>query len=56
MMTFEEWTKGRQDVRQWSEDERACAELAWREAMKEATKEMSWLEHHIHNLEQGGAK
>ena len=33
-MTFDEWVKSRQDARQWSEDERACAEIAWNEATK----------------------
>lgn len=34
MVNFDDWVKSRQDVRQWSEDERACAELAWKEAIK----------------------
>ena len=34
MMTFEEWVKSRQDARQWTEDERACAEIAWNESHK----------------------
>jgi hypothetical protein len=33
-MTFEEWLKTRQDARTWSEDEKAVAELVWREAQK----------------------
>jgi predicted RNA-binding Zn-ribbon protein involved in translation (DUF1610 family) len=33
-MTFEEWVKSRQDARQWSEDELACAEIAWKCATK----------------------
>jgi len=32
-MTFSEWLAMRQDARQWSEDELACAELAWRAAV-----------------------
>ncbi len=74
MMTFEEWVQTRQDARQWSEDELACAEIAWREASKvmhahwdlantanknriaNLEREISWLDHHIHNLENGGAK
>lgn len=34
MINFDEWVQSRQDVRQWSEDEKACAELAWKEAIK----------------------
>ena len=34
MISFDEWVQSRQDVRQWSEDEKACAELAWKEAVK----------------------
>lgn len=30
---FWKWVKSRQDARQWSEDELACAELAWRAAI-----------------------
>jgi hypothetical protein len=33
-MTFDEWISHRQDARTWSEDERAIAELTWREANK----------------------
>lgn len=33
-MTFEEWISHRQDARSWSEDERAVAELTWREAQR----------------------
>lgn len=33
-MTFEEWISQRQDARSWSEDEKAIAELTWREATK----------------------
>jgi len=31
-MTFTEWVAMRQDARQWSEDELACAQLAWESA------------------------
>lgn len=34
MINFWEWVQSRQDARQWSEDERACAEIAWKEALK----------------------
>jgi rubrerythrin len=34
MINFWEWVQSRQDVRQWSEDERACAEIAWKDAIK----------------------
>lgn len=30
---FWKWAHSRQDARQWSEDELACAELAWRAAI-----------------------
>lgn len=33
-MTFEDWISHRQDARTWTEDERAIAELTWREATK----------------------
>ena len=33
-MTFDEWISHRQDARSWSEDEKAIAELTWREATK----------------------
>jgi hypothetical protein len=33
-MTFDEWISHRQDARTWTEDERAIAELTWREATK----------------------
>ena len=33
-MTFEDWISQRQDARTWSEDEKAIAELTWREAAK----------------------
>jgi hypothetical protein len=33
-MTFDEWISHRQDARTWTEDERASAELTWREATK----------------------
>jgi hypothetical protein len=31
---FWRWVELRQDARQWSEDEQACAELAWRAAVE----------------------
>jgi hypothetical protein len=34
MINFWQWVQSRQDARQWSEDELACAELAWKEAIK----------------------
>lgn len=34
MINFWEWANSRQDARQWSEDEKACAEIAWKEAIK----------------------
>lgn len=34
MINFWEWVQSRQDARQWSEDEKACAEIAWKEAIK----------------------
>lgn len=37
-MTFSEWLSMRQDARQWSEDELACAELAWNAAVAIAEK------------------
>ena len=52
MIEFWEWVKSRQDARQWSEDELACAEIAWNEAIKELKKHqqfeieqtMTWVE------------
>lgn len=38
MIEFWDWVKSRQDARQWSEDELACAEIAWKEAVKEFKK------------------
>lgn len=34
MIDFDDWVRLRQDARQWSEDEKACAEIAWKEAIK----------------------
>jgi len=34
MINFDDWVRLRQDARQWSEDEKACAEIAWKEAIK----------------------
>lgn len=34
MMTFNEWISQRQDARTWTEDEKAIAELVWREAAR----------------------
>lgn len=34
MSDFWQWVKSRQDAKHWSEDELACAELAWKEALK----------------------
>lgn len=34
MDSFWQWVQSRQDARQWSEDEKACAEIAWKEAIK----------------------
>jgi hypothetical protein len=34
MINFWQWIESRQDARQWTEDEKACAEIAWKEAIK----------------------
>jgi len=34
MIIFDDWVQSRQDARQWSDDEKACAEIAWKEAIK----------------------
>lgn len=39
MIDFWKWVESRQDARQWSEDEKACAELAWRAALKLKSEE-----------------
>lgn len=39
MIDFWQWVQSRQDARQWSEDEKACAELAWKAAIKLKTEE-----------------
>lgn len=59
-MTFDDWLATRQDARQWSEDEKACAELAWRCATKhyetrvtELKQDVIWLEHENWNLKHG---
>ena len=52
-MTFEEWLKTRQDARQWSEDELACAEIAWNEAVKEYNRDLKkQVEKTIYKLEE----
>lgn len=40
MINFWQWVQSRQDARQWSEDEKACAELAWKAAIKLKTEEL----------------
>jgi hypothetical protein len=31
---FWRWVESRQDARQWTEDEKACAEIAWKGAIE----------------------
>jgi len=38
MPDFWKWVESRQDARQWSEDEKACAELAWLAAIESYDK------------------
>lgn len=37
---FWKWAHARQDARQWTEDELACAELAWRAAIETYDKHL----------------
>ena len=53
MISFWDWVKSRQDARQWSEDELACAEIAWNEAVKEYNKDLKkQAEKTIYKLEE----
>jgi len=63
--SFDSWVASRQDAKHWSEDELACAEVAWKECQKhwegvcqmhlnrvaELERSVSWQDHHIWNLE-----
>lgn len=50
--TFDEWVKSRQDVRQWSEDELACAQVAYIEAWRDAAQDIAKLHARIKKLEE----